>query len=123
MKKNKYSHKKFCFDIDGVICKTINSNYEKSVPNKNVINMINKLYKKGNKIKIFTSRYMGRSSENIKHVNKYKSVITKQLKKWNLKYNDLIIGKPSYDVFVDDKAFGFKKNWIKKFKKNYSKYL
>ena len=46
--------------------------------------MINKLYKKGNKIKIFTSRYMGRSSENIKHVNKYKSVITKQLKKWNI---------------------------------------
>lgn len=123
MKKKKISHKKFCFDIDGVICITKNSNYKKSIPNKNTIKLINNLYQKGNKIKIFTSRYMGRSDDNLNYVKKYKTSIAKQLKKWNLKYNELIIGKPSYDVFVDDKAFGFEKEWIKKFKKKYSKYL
>ena len=39
-----------------------------------------------------------------------------QLKKWKLNFNKLIFGKPSYDIFVDDKAFGFTKNWLKKFK-------
>jgi hypothetical protein len=32
------------------------------------------------------------------------------------------MGKPSYDLFVDDKAYGFKKNWIKNIN-NYIKYL
>ena len=27
------------------------------------------------------------------------------------------MGKPSYDLFVDDKAYGFKKDWAKKLKK------
>jgi hypothetical protein len=26
------------------------------------------------------------------------------------------MGKPSYDYFVDDKAIGFKKNWMLNFK-------
>ena len=32
-----------------------------------------------------------------------------QLKKWGLSYDKLIFGKPSYDLFVDDKSLGFKK--------------
>ena len=40
----------------------------------------------------------------------------KQLKKWGLKYHVLYFGKPSYDLFVDDKALNFKKNWIKDLK-------
>ena len=31
--------------------------------------------------------------------------------------SELILGKVSYDVFVDDKALGFSKNWISKLKK------
>ena len=34
-----------------------------------------------------------------------------QLKKWKVKFHKLIMGKPSYDLFIDDKAYGFKKNW------------
>ena len=44
----------------------------------------------------------------------------KQLKKWNLKYHKLIMGKPSYDVLVDDKNLNFQKLLIK-FKKNLKK--
>ena len=32
----------FCFDIDGIICKTKKNNYTKSVPIKKNINFINK---------------------------------------------------------------------------------
>ena len=35
-----------CFDIDGVICETKGNDYENSLPNKNMIKEINKLYKK-----------------------------------------------------------------------------
>ena len=40
----------------------------------------------------------------------------KQLKKWDLKYHELIFGKPSYDLFIDDKSIFFNKNWVKKIK-------
>ena len=57
--------KKFCFDIDGVICRTAKSNYKSSKPNYKVIKIINKLYDQGHYIIIFTARYMGRNKENI----------------------------------------------------------
>ena len=65
MPKNLISKKQLCFDIDGVICKTINSDYKKSKPIKKNIECINKLYKNGYKIIIFTARYMGRTNNNM----------------------------------------------------------
>ena len=58
---------------------------------------------------------MGRSKENTKLANKkgYKQTLS-QLKKWDLKFHKLLMGKPSYDVIIDDKAFGFSSNWYKK---------
>ena len=48
---------------------------------------------------------MGRSNQNIKVVNsRYKKKTENQLKSWGLNYNKLIMGKPSYDFFVDDKS-------------------
>ena len=35
--------KKYCFDIDGVICKTVKKKYKSSKPNNNVIELINNL--------------------------------------------------------------------------------
>lgn len=108
----------FCFDIDGVICITKKSNYKKARPNKKAILFINHLYEIGHEIKIFTARYMGRNSENNKKAYKQGYNFTKkQLKNWGLKYHKLIFGKPTYDIFVDDKNLEFKKNWIISFKK------
>ena len=53
-----------CFDLDNTLCKTIRNNYHKSTPIKKNINTLNKLYESGYEIKIFTSRFMGRSKEN-----------------------------------------------------------
>ena len=74
---------------------------------------------KGYYIKIFTARYMGRSKENSKLAKQrgYKNTLI-QLNKWNVKFDELIFGKPSYDIFVDDKALFYKKNWITELSKN-----
>jgi len=111
----------FCFDIDGVICKTTKSNYASAKPYDKSIKIINKLYKK-NYIIIFTSRYMGRNNDNVKKAKKegYKKTFN-QLIKWKLKFHKLKFGKPSYDVFIDDKSFFFKKKWFLEFEKKYLK--
>ena len=107
--------KKYCFDIDGVICKTKNADYKNSKPIKKSIEIINKLYDDGNIILIFTARFMGRSKDNIKKAKKLGYKFTyNQLKKWDLKFHKLILGKPSFDLFIDDKSIFFRKDWQKK---------
>ena len=107
-----------CFDLDNVICNTINGDYKKSKPIKKNINLVNKLYNKGFYIKIFTARYMGRSNDNVIKAKKkgLKSSI-KQLKEWKVNYNKLIFGKPLFDIMVDDKSLHYKKNWAMELKK------
>lgn len=104
--------KTYCFDIDGVICNTKKNFYKESKPNLKAIKKINELYLKGNKIIIFTARYMGRSNENINVAKKkgYKFTYN-QLKKWKVNFHKLIFGKPSFDIVIDDKNIDFKKNW------------
>ena len=107
-----------CFDIDNTICKTIKKQYSSSKPYKDVIKKINQLYDMGYYIKIFTARYMGRCNEDVTKVNKIGYKKTKnQLIRWNLKFHELIMGKPSYDILVDDKEINFQKNWLKKIDK------
>ena len=61
---------------------------------------------------------MGRTTNNkIKAENLAKNLTLKQLKKWNVKFDEIYFGKPSYDVVVDDKAIFFKKDWNKFLKK------
>tara|TARA_B100001540_G_C15769263_1_gene625520 strand:- start:942 stop:1283 length:342 start_codon:yes stop_codon:yes gene_type:complete len=109
---------KICFDLDGVICNTKNNNYKKSKPIKKSIRYINDLYNNNYKIVIFTARYMGRNKDKVTYAKQQGLNSTKkQLKNWGVKYHKLIFGKPSYDFIVDDKALGFKKNWIIDLKK------
>ena len=108
--------KKYCFDIDGVICKTKKNFYHKSIPIQKNIKAINKLYNNGNIIIIFTARFMGRSKENkiLARQNAF-IITTKQLKKWGVRYHKLIFGKPSFDVLIDDKCINHDFNWAKNF--------
>jgi capsule biosynthesis phosphatase len=101
-----------CFDIDNVICKTKRNDYKNSKPIHRNIKLINNFYLQGFFIKIFTARFMGRNNENIFKAKKAGFDFTKdQLKKWGLKYDKLIFGKPSYDIFIDDRCLFYKKNW------------
>jgi hypothetical protein len=117
MRLNLQKKSNLCFDIDGVICITKNRNYKNSKPIKKNIKTINSLYKNNFHITLFTARYMGRYNENISRVIKKKKIVEKQLKLWGVNYNRLLLGKPSYDLLVDDKALGYKKDWYKLFLK------
>ena len=110
-KKNKI----YAFDIDGVICTTVKGEYSKAKPNKKAINIINKIYDEGNRIIIFTARYMGRTNNNIEKAKKlgYEETL-KQLREWGLNFHELFMGKPSYDILIDDKAYNYNDDWIKK---------
>ena len=103
-----------CFDLDNVLCKTRKNNYINSIPIKKNINVVNMLYEKGFCIKIFTARYMGRNNDNVQKAKLQGFKLTKkQLKKWNVKYDKLIFGKPSFDIYIDDKSLFYKKNWTR----------
>ncbi len=98
--------KTYVFDIDGTICTPVDhGDYTKSKPYKHRINKINDLYDQGNKIIFHTARGMGRygNAASIAHAAFY-NITVKQLKSWGVKYSSLYMGKPSGDVYIDDKG-------------------
>jgi hypothetical protein len=97
LKKIEKGNGTLLIDIDGVICSTESNKYDSSEPDENMIALINSLYDKGNIIKIFTARG---SSSGID----WESYTKMQLINWGLKYHELIVGKPSCDLIVDDIA-------------------
>lgn len=90
-------------DIDETICTTPNSrNYLEAIPIQENINKINKLYDQGNTIVYWTSR------GSRKQINWY--YLTKnQLDSWGVKYHELRVDKPYYDLFIDDKTLNIDK--------------
>ena len=98
--------KTYVFDIDGTIClKNRNVDYEKSIPIKNRIKVINKLYLEGNTIIFQTARGMGRNKNNIgQSIQQFYDLTVKQLTDWGVKYHMLFMGKPSGDIYIDDKG-------------------
>jgi len=102
---------RYCVDIDGTICTpTIGRDYHKAEPWQDRIEVLNKLYDDGNYIIYFTARAMGRFSDQPHTIaaQKAKEVLFEltenQLKDWGCKYNELIMGKPHADLFIDDKG-------------------
>jgi capsule biosynthesis phosphatase len=96
---------KYVIDIDGTICTITNGYYENAEPLWDRIEHINKLYDKGNTIVYFTARGMNTYSDNvILAKDKWFDFTKNQLQKWNAKYHDLILGKPSGDLYIDDKG-------------------
>ena len=95
----------YVIDIDGTICSNTNGNYEDAKPIFDRIQVINKLYDEGNKIIFLTARGMGRSGNSVAFAEKsFRKLTEKQLKDWGVKYNKLFLGKPSGDLYIDDKG-------------------
>ncbi len=99
MKKEK--KKDIFFDIDGVI--TIetegysNAEYLARTPNNNTISLINVLYERGeHKITLYTARHL-----------EDREVTEQWLSENEVKYHELILDKPHYDILIDDRAFRF----------------
>jgi hypothetical protein len=88
---------KYVVDIDNTICRTQGSDYQNSVPLSDRIRKINELYQAGHTITYWTARG-GNSGIDWSELTKH------QLKNWGCQYHELRMGKPAYDIWIDDKA-------------------
>jgi hypothetical protein len=89
-------------DIDETICNTEGDkskarDYTKSTPIQKNIKKANKLYEEGHTIIYWTAR--GTRSGECWFKNTHD-----QLLKWNVKFHELRMGKPAYDLLICDKV-------------------
>ena len=92
---------KIYVDVDDTICYYNEElkgkmEYSKAIPYSKRINKINKLYDEGHKIIYWTAR--GTVTQKL-----WFSTTLQQLQKWGCKFHELKMGKPAYDLFIDDK--------------------
>ena len=93
---------KIFIDIDDTICyyenidKTKKMDYSVAKPYFERINKINKLFDDGHKIVYWTAR--GTVTQKL-----WFNITYEQLKSWGCKFHELRMGKPAYDLFIDDK--------------------
>jgi hypothetical protein len=88
---------RYLIDIDNTITKTVGTDYENAEPIVERIERFNYLFNLGNEIIYFTAR-------GSKTGINYSELTKRQLKKWGVKYNELIMNKPWADIIIDDKA-------------------
>ena len=84
-------------DIDGTICSITYGIYTDAKPKKKNIRKINKLYAKGNTIIYWTARGTVTQTD-------WLELTKNQLDRWGCKYHELRMGKPEYDLWIDDKS-------------------
>lgn len=97
--------KNYVFDIDGTICTLTDGDYTKARPLQSRVNKINHLYDSGNYIIFHTARGMGRyNNDQSKAIDEFYELTKGQLSLWGVKYHRLFLGKPSGDIYIDDKA-------------------
>lgn len=87
----------YCFDIDGTLCSNTDGDYERAEPFRDVIDAVNGLHAEGHRIVLCTARGSTTGID-------WRAVTEAQLATWNVRYDTLVMGKPSADVYVDDKA-------------------
>ena len=90
---------KIFVDIDNTICfynEKNTTNYSNAIPYKNRIKKINELYDEGNIIVYWTAR------GTVTQISWF-DITYNQLKNWGCKFHELRMGKPAYDLFIDDK--------------------
>lgn len=90
----------FCFDIDGTLCSNTDGDYSKAWPFPEVISQVNRLYNEGHRILLYTARGATTGVD-------WRVFTECQLKEWEVQYHRLFMGKPTADVYIDDKAVNF----------------
>mgnify|MGYP001170757323 FL=1 len=85
-------------DIDETIAQTPDSrDYSLSKPIVENIKKANQYYENGHTVVYWTARGSGTGID-------WHDITKNQLDSWGVKYHDLKLGKPVYDLFIDDKA-------------------
>lgn len=93
---------KYVFDIDGTICSQ-EKDYTLAKPYGSRIERINRLYEEGNLIWLYTARGTDTGID-------WSKITKEQLKRWGVKYDILLFGKPSADRYIDDKGINANSN-------------
>ncbi|MCG0020762.1 HAD-IIIC family phosphatase [Vibrio parahaemolyticus] len=100
--------KKLIVDLDGTLTQANSSDYDKVLPNTEVIEQIRQYKKLGFIIVIATARNMRTYEGNIGKINIHTlPIITKWLNEHNVPYDEILVGKPwcGHDGFyIDDRA-------------------
>ena len=95
---------KYYIDLDNTLCHTLNGDYINSEPIIERIQKVIELKNEGHKIYIWTAR--GSRSG-----NDYTQLTLNQIQNWNIPYDQLIMGKPDFDIFIDDKCCNVDSLW------------
>ncbi len=99
------SKKTIVFDVDDTILTTVNRDYANSQPMMEVVVGLRALKEAGWYIILQTARGMGRSNGNIEEVREeVTNEITTFCAKYDIPYDELLLGKPWAAYYVDDKA-------------------
>lgn len=99
--------KRFCFDLDGTIVThpTVSGDYTTVLPIAKTIRLIRNLHANGNHITVYTARGMKSSGGDIIKVeDKHRKTIENTLQSMDVPYDDLVLGKPYADFYIDDLA-------------------
>ena len=102
---------KYMIDIDGTICNNTNGDYQSAVPFRDRIAHFNKLFDQGHEIHYWTARG-GNSGID------WTALTQQQFANWQVKYTTLKLGKPVYDIWIDDKAINVENYFVENAAKN-----
>ena len=86
----------YCFDIDGTICDK-DVEYQEAKAYRSVVAKINSLYDEGHTIILYTARGSKTGLD-------WTELTNQQVKKWGIKCHEVKLGKPFYDLIIDDRA-------------------
>ena len=105
--------KNYLIDIDGTICSQRvfskerapddEVSFREAVPFPKRIEYMNSLYDDGHYIIYWSARGYDSGIDFLKESRK-------QLDSWNVKYNECVVFKPNYDIWIDDKAIGVRRD-------------
>ena len=94
---------KIYIDIDNTITDTPSADYENAKPNFENIAKVNELFEHGHEITMWTARGTVTGID-------WRPLTEHQLKEWGVKFHHLKMGKPAFDLFIDDKVLNVA-NW------------
>lgn len=86
-----------CFDLDGTLCTNTFGSYEEAEPYWWAIERVGDLARASHHIIILTARGTATGID-------WREVTEAQLARWEVPHDGLFFGKPSADVYVDDRA-------------------
>lgn len=87
----------YCFDIDGTLCSNTDGDYGNAMPFYDVIAMVNQLVAEGHRVLLYTARGATTGLD-------WRELTERQLKEWGVNHQGLFMGKPTADIYIDDKA-------------------